>query len=126
MRDRQRGSTICTRGTLLRGVISSTDIENYCAAIAREFRPRKIVVFGSYAYGTPTRDSDLDLLVVMPKRKRDGVRPSLAIRRRVPARFAVDILVRPPGEVSRRLRDRDSFMTEVMSRDRIMYEAGHA
>ena len=34
--------------------------------IARTLRPARIILFGSYAYGTPTQDSDVDLLVVMP------------------------------------------------------------
>ena len=107
-------------------MIAWTDIESYCAAIARTFNPRKIVMFGSYAYGSPTLDSDVDVLVVMSSRPRAGVRPSLAIRRKVRAAFPVDLIVRPPEEVRRRLRARDSFMTEVMSRGRIVYEAIHA
>ena len=105
---------------------SWADIQSYCDNIAREFRPRKIVVFGSYAYGKPTHDSDVDVLVVMPDSKCDGVRPSLAIRRRVSARFPVDIIVRPPREVSRRLREGDSFITEIMSRGRVVYEKRHS
>jgi predicted nucleotidyltransferase len=41
-------------------------IRRYARAIAEEFRPDKIVLFGSYAYGTPHENSDVDLLVVMP------------------------------------------------------------
>ena len=41
-------------------------IRDYCAAVAREFRPEKIILFGSYAYGKPTPDSDVDLLVILP------------------------------------------------------------
>jgi predicted nucleotidyltransferase len=37
-----------------------------CRAIAREFHPQRIVLFGSYASGQPRLDSDVDLLVVMP------------------------------------------------------------
>lgn len=107
-------------------MIEWADIQRYCAAIAREFRPRKIVVFGSHAYGQPDRDSDLDVLAVMSARKVGDVRPSVAIRRRVPAPFPVDILVRAPGEVGRRLHEGDSFMTEVMSHGRVVYEERHA
>ena len=34
--------------------------------IVSEVHPEKIILFGSYAYGTPTKDSDVDLLVIMP------------------------------------------------------------
>ncbi|MCX6905091.1 MAG: nucleotidyltransferase domain-containing protein [Verrucomicrobia bacterium] len=43
-------------------------IEAYCRVVAREFRPRKIILFGSYATGSATSDSDVDLVVVMPFR----------------------------------------------------------
>lgn len=107
-------------------MIDWADIRRYCKAIAREFRPRRIVVFGSYAYGHPTEDSDVDVLVVMPFSKRRRVRPSLEIRRRISAGFPVDILVRAPEDVARRLRWGDSFITEVMQRGKVMYEADHA
>jgi predicted nucleotidyltransferase len=106
------------------GVIAWADIERYGAAIAREFRPQKIILFGSYAYGRPTPDSDVDMLVILPYRR--GSRPSLEIRRRISAGFPVDILVRAPAEVARRLRQGDSFIKEVMSNGRVLYEASHA
>jgi predicted nucleotidyltransferase len=107
-------------------VIAWADIQRYCDAIAREFHPQRIVVFGSYAYGCPTDDSDLDVMVIMPFSKRRRVRPSLAIRRRVSAGFPVDILVRAPEDIARRLQWGDSFVIHVMTRGKVMYEAGHA
>ena len=41
-------------------------IREFGRRLAREFKPRRIVLFGSYAYGNPRPDSDVDLLVVMP------------------------------------------------------------
>jgi predicted nucleotidyltransferase len=105
-------------------VIAWADIERYGAAIAREFRPQKIILFGSYAYGQPTPDSDVDVMVILSSRK--GMRPSLEIRRRISAGFPVDILVRAPEEISRRLRQGDSFVNEVMSKGRVLYEAVHS
>ena len=46
---------------------SLQDIQRYCDAIAEAFRPQQIVLFGSHAYGTPSPDSDVDVLVVMKK-----------------------------------------------------------
>ena len=105
-------------------MIAWTAIERYCAAIAREFQPSRIVLFGSYAYGQPSADSDVDVLVILPHQKR--ARPSLEIRRRVSAGFPVDILVRAPEEIARRLREGDSFITEIMTKGRVVYESGHA
>lgn len=47
-------------------MVERRDIKRLCAQIAREFRPRSIVLFGSYVYGGPTSDSDVDLLVIPP------------------------------------------------------------
>ncbi|MGD1086700.1 MAG: nucleotidyltransferase domain-containing protein [Verrucomicrobiota bacterium] len=107
-------------------MIDWADIQRYCDAIAREFKPRRIVVFGSYAHGRPTEDSDLDVMVVMPFSKKRRIRPSLAIRQRIAAGFPVDILVREPSEIARRLRWGDSFITDVITRGKVMYEAEHA
>ena len=105
-------------------MIAWADIERYGGAIGREFRPQKIILFGSYAYGRPTPDSDVDVMVILPHRK--GTRPSLEIRRRISAGFPVDILVRARSEISRRLRQGDSFVKEVMSKGRVLYEASHS
>ena len=51
-------------------MVHRASIQKYADAIAREFRPQKIILFGSHAYGRPTEDSDVDLMVVMPKRRR--------------------------------------------------------
>ena len=107
-------------------MISPKHIEDYCAAIAREFKPERIILFGSYAYGKPSADSDVDVMVVMPPPRRRRIRQSLEIRRRVPAGFPVDILVRAPAEIARRLRWGDSFIREVTTKGRVMYEARHA
>ena len=106
-------------------MISLEAIAELGQRIAREFRPHVIVLFGSYAYGAPSQDSDVDIMVVLSVKKR-GARPSLEIRRRISAGFPVDILVRAPEDVERRLRWGDSFITEVMTHGRVMYEAQHA
>ncbi|HEY7429062.1 MAG TPA: nucleotidyltransferase domain-containing protein [Gemmataceae bacterium] len=43
-------------------------IRRFAREVAERFRPDKIILFGSYAYGTPHADSDVDILVVMPAR----------------------------------------------------------
>jgi len=104
-------------------MVTTGEIKRYCAAIARVFEPEKIILFGSHAYGRPHRDSDVDVLVIMPEAKRYGRRPSLTIRRKVPAPFPVDILVKEPGDITRRLREGDSVLEEIINCGRVMYEA---
>ncbi len=90
--------------------------------IAHEFHPERVVLFGSYAYGTATEDSDVDLLVVMPY-KGKGWRLVGKIRGRVRPQFAVDLLVRSPEQIRRRLSLGDCFLKEVTEKGRVLYES---
>jgi predicted nucleotidyltransferase len=100
-------------------------IRSYCEAVAREFRPQKIVLFGSYAYGQPTPDSDVDLLVVLPFRGND-VAKAIQIRSSFDAPFPMDLLVRKPAFIASRLKERDMFIELVMTQGHVMYESEHA
>src|SRR5271166_4156298 len=75
-------------------------IRRYARAIAEEFHPEKIILFGSYAYGTPHNDSDVDLLVIMPARNQ--LDQAYRIRRAVPAPFPMDLIVRTPAKLRQR------------------------
>ena len=46
-------------------MVTREEIQATCDDIVREFAPLQVILFGSYAYGTPKEDSDVDLLVVM-------------------------------------------------------------
>lgn len=63
--------------------------------VAREFHPRKIILFGSYANGFATPDSDVDLLVILPCH-RLATNQAVEIRGRVEAPFPLDLLVWEP------------------------------
>ena len=106
-------------------VITLRQIETYAKDVARQFRPLKIVLFGSYAYGNPTEDSDVDLMVIMPKdpsgiRNRDK---AIAIDSAIPATFPLDLLVRNPEDIAWRLEEGDCFLRDVFSKGRVLYEA---
>ena len=111
---------------LTAGMVSMPDIKRYCDAIAAAFKPRRIILFGSHAYGQPNEDSDVDVLVVMPKSRRVRRGTAVKIRMKVDADFPVDMLVRSEAEVERRVREKDLFMTYITSEGRVMYEAVHA
>ncbi len=108
-----------------RPLIAQEQIQAYCDAVAREFRPRKIVLFGSYAYGQPTPDSDVDLLVILAFRGSD-VSKAIQIGSRFDAPFPLDLLVRKPQFIAERLRERDMFIELVMTQGRVVYEDQHA
>jgi predicted nucleotidyltransferase len=111
-------------GAATAGLIPRERIQAYCDAVAREFRARKIVLFGSYAYGQPTPDSDVDLLVVLPFRG-NAVAKAIQIRARFDTPFPLDLLARTPEFVAARLRERDMFIELVMSQGLVMYESQH-
>ena len=88
-------------------------IRRFARDVAEQFQPDKIILFGSYAYGTPHEDSDVDILVVMPARNQLDQAVESVWRFDPP--FPLDLIVRTPKkhEVApggRRLvpaRDRD-------------------
>jgi len=106
-------------------MIPMGDIQRYCDGIAAAFKPQRIILFGSYAYGQPTEESDVDVMVVMPKQRyrRDL---DTRVRRKVPAGFPVDVLVEPDDKLARRIDDREGFILDVTQRGKIMYEGSHA
>ena len=99
-------------------------IQEFADEVARQFKPEKIILFGSYAYGRPTPDSDVDLLVIMPQRRMRG-RMSTHIRWAVPRIFPLDLLVRSGSEVNRRLQWGDCFLQEIVAKGKVLYEASH-
>jgi len=103
-------------------MVSMKDIRGLASRIGREFRPRRVILFGSHAYGRPTADSDVDLLVIMPVRG-NPVEKAVEIRRRVRPAFPADFLVRTPSEVRRRLAWNDFFLKEVLEKGKVLYES---
>ncbi len=107
-----KGNTLVT-GRVLRAIA-----ERIVGAV----HPEKIILFGSYAYGQPTLDSDIDLLVVMKNRVR-SIENAIAVDKLFSdRRFGMDILVRTPEELENRLAIGDPFMSEITRRGKVLYE----
>lgn len=104
-------------------MVSAKDIQTTCADIVREFSPLQVILFGSYADGTPTEDSDVDLLVVMQVLKSETRRQELAIQARIPERFCLDLHVRSPEDIAYRVAHNDWFLREVFEKGDTLYEA---
>jgi len=100
-------------------------IKDLCEQIVRVADPQKIILFGSYAYGKPTEDSDIDLLVVMPVEGHPAYKAA-EIRTKIKTPMALDLLVRTPEFVAERIKLGDMFMREVAERGKVIYEAEHA
>jgi predicted nucleotidyltransferase len=95
-------------------------IRRFARQVAERFHPDKIILFGSFAYGTPHEDSDVDILVIMPARNQldQAVKISLAID----PPFPLDIIVRTPHAMRWRLAEGDFFLKEITSRGKVLYE----
>lgn len=91
--------------------------------IVSELKPEKIILFGSYAYGKPTSDSDVDLLVIMKTKAKEIDRYVAVSNLLYPRQFPVDILVRTPKEIKAEYKKRGNFfMREILTKGKILYE----
>lgn len=102
-------------------MVTRQDIQATCDDIVREFAPLQIFLFGSHAYGTPTEDSDVDLLVVMPIPKSEFCNKAIEIRQRIPYRFSMDLLVRSPEEITYRVSYNDWFLREITEKGELLH-----
>ena len=100
-------------------------IKSLCKQIVDSFRPQKIILFGSYAYGIPTPNSDIDLLVVMPFEGRVHEQ-AVKIRKDLNTTMPLDLLVRTPEQVQERVDMEDFFMREIVEQGKVLYEANHS
>ena len=106
-------------------MVAMKEIRSFSRQIARQFHPERIVLFGSYAEGRATPDSDVDLLVVLPHTGK-AVEKSVEIRLATRPTFALDLLVRTPQQVRKRLAMGDTFIRDILQRGKMLYEADDA
>jgi len=97
-------------------------IKQLAAKIVEAEHPEQIILFGSYAKGTPTEDSDVDLLVisrsVMPRRERE-----LRLTRELfGSGVPYDVFVLTPEEVTEGLRRSGSFIREILASGQVLYQ----
>lgn len=95
-------------------------IRRYVRSVVERFDPERVILFGSYAYGVPHADSDVDLLVVIPAR--NPIDQAVRIRRALPAPFPMDLIVRTPYTLQWRLAEGDWFLREIVSEGKVLYE----
>ena len=104
-------------------MITQEKIDEIVQKIVEGYQPEKIILFGSYANGTPTEDSDLDLLIVKdvegPKYKR-----SSAVRKLLSgANIAMDILVYTPAELNKWKDLPVAFEHHILQTGKVLYAA---
>jgi uncharacterized protein len=108
----------------LQSLISFSQIQAFSQQIAEQFQPERIILFGSYAYGQPTEDSDVDLLVILPFDEMP-VQKAIAIRKQIRSPFPLDLMARTAEQIQQRLDMGDFFIQDIMEKGRVLYEANH-
>jgi uncharacterized protein len=100
--------------------IPMSKIRRFARQVAERFEPDRIILFGSYGYGRPHANSDVDVLVIMPARNEldQAARICLAVERT----FPLDLIVRSPHNLARRLAEGDWFLREIVSQGKVLYD----
>ena len=102
-------------------MVSMSDIQTLADRIAAEFKPERIILFGSYAGGKPTPDSDVDMLVILLFEGKSFWK-SLEILNRIDPPFSLDLLARRPDDTARRYEEGDPLVREALDNGRVLYE----
>ncbi len=89
---------------------------------AEKIKPKKVILFGSYAYGKPNKDSDVDLLFIK-ETKLSGLKRYSWATQFIEHLFPMDILIKTPAEVKKRLKMGDPFYHEIINKGRVLYDS---
>lgn len=93
--------------------------------IVSALKPEKIILFGSYANGNPTPDSDVDLLIIMEIRSNYKETYRMVSSLLYPRQFPVDIIIKTPQEVEEAIKggkDNSFFIREILKTGRVLYD----
>ena len=92
-------------------------IKDMAEFIKKKFNPQRIMLFGSYAYGRPSSESDIDLLIIMNTSLRFHKQSAiirLALDEAFNVSFPMDIIVRDQNEIEKRIKQGDFFISEIL------------
>jgi len=106
-------------------MVNRKQIKLLTQQIVQQFHPDRVILFGSYAYGKPKSDSDVDLLVILPFSE-NPARKSVEILNSVRPTFEVDLLARTPQQFTARLALNDFFMREIDEKGIVLHESTHS
>lgn len=114
----------CVEWIILGGVEKTRKTIRLIADKLKEcYNPEKIILFGSYAWGLPDEDSDIDLLIIRDTEEKPHDRIVNAARIVSPLRkgYSVDIFVITPEELKSRLEIGDQFLQEIISQGEALH-----
>ena len=97
------------------------EIKKITDQIVKKYKPEKIILFGSYAWGKPTEDSDVDLFIVKETKEARTKRHLKVDRMLLDRTTPIDILVYTPQEVKGRLSLGDFFVKDIIQKGKTIY-----
>lgn len=104
-------------------MLSQEQINHVIQKIVDEYKPEKIILFGSYANGAPTDDSDLDLLIIKQTTTPFHKRPREIRKYLSNPSCSLDLLVYTPSEYAEYKNQHHSFLNEILREGQICYES---
>jgi predicted nucleotidyltransferase len=97
-------------------------LQTLLRALVERIQPEKVVLFGSYANGTATPESDIDLLVIVESDLRRDRRQEVISQALRPRRVPIDILAYTPAEVHRCMESPTSFVRHILTTGKVLYD----
>ena len=99
----------------------SAIIKDISSKIVTALSPDKIILFGSYADGEPSKDSDIDLLIIKNMRERPAERQRIISRLFFPRTIPLDIIVKTPTEIEKAQQRVDPFINGILKKGKVLY-----
>jgi uncharacterized protein len=98
-------------------------IQKIIDVIIQKFDPEKVILFGSYAWGKPEKDSDVDLLIVKDDPKKNTREMAVDLERILSQRdIPLDLLVYKPNQMEDRIKINDPFIVKIYRDGKVLYE----
>lgn len=101
---------------------SDITLQQITRKIAQQFDPDQIILFGSRAWGKPTTDSDADLLVIKSVQQSTRELARQIDGAIFPRPFPIDIIVSTPQQIKHRQALGDFFITDILTKGKILYD----
>ena len=101
--------------------MTGKEIRAFVKELARRFAPERVILFGSHASGNASAGSDVDIFVVM-NTPLSPITQEVLIRKEIPRRFPLDLIVMKPRPLERRIKLGDTLVRSVLSKGKVLYE----
>ena len=103
-------------------MIKEEEIQRLVEKIAKKYKPEKIILFGSFAWGKAGVDSDVDLLIIK-KTDKKRIERNLEVKKIINGSLPVDILVYTPKEIEKSIdEDKNLFIEDILRNGKMIYD----